>query len=136
MAIRAFFPAWVLLYVAQFILWPLISRNYWYDALGVFSTCNVLLTVPRISLFLGNTLYLAAFGYYVVISFLGYNSTLLWNLDHLLQLYLTIFKALPFLNHTQFLLSPLLLFGVLWLASLFGFNIPQHLGPLFKLGAG
>ncbi len=56
-AIRAFFPVWVLLYVIQFILWPLISRDYW------------------ISLFLGNTLYMVALGYYTVICFLGYNGT-------------------------------------------------------------
>ena len=31
-AIRAFFPVWVMLYVAQFILWPLISRDYWFAA--------------------------------------------------------------------------------------------------------
>ena len=28
-AIRAFFPVWVLLYVVQFILWPLISSKHW-----------------------------------------------------------------------------------------------------------
>jgi hypothetical protein len=31
------------------------------------------LTEYRVSLFLGNTLYLLAFGYYTVITFLGYN---------------------------------------------------------------
>ncbi|MCJ1322312.1 hypothetical protein MMC15_007660 [Xylographa vitiligo] len=98
-AIRAFFPVWVLLYVVQFVLWPLISTKYW------------------ISLLVGNTLYLTAFGYYFVISFLGYNT-------------------LPFLHHTQFLLSPLFACGVLWFASLFGVNIPHLVGPLFKLGAG
>jgi hypothetical protein len=33
------------------------------------------LTVHRVSLFFGNTLYLAAFGYYAVITFYGYNGT-------------------------------------------------------------
>ena len=28
-AIRAFFPVWVWLYVMQFILWPLIARDNW-----------------------------------------------------------------------------------------------------------
>ena len=28
-AIRAFFPVWVMLYVVQFLLWPLVSRDYW-----------------------------------------------------------------------------------------------------------
>ncbi|KAI4119690.1 MAG: hypothetical protein LQ345_000488 [Seirophora villosa] len=97
-AIRAFFPAWIFLYVVQFMLWPLISRDYW------------------ISLFLGNTLYLVACTYYTIIIFLGYN-------------------ALPFLHHTELLLAPTLVYGVLWLASLFGFNVPAHVGPLFVLGA-
>ena len=54
-AIRAFFPVWVFLYVVQFVLMPVIAKEYW------------------LSLFLGNTLYLLAFGYYTVITFLGYN---------------------------------------------------------------
>ena len=29
-AIRAFFPMWVLLYVVQFVLWQVIKRDYWY----------------------------------------------------------------------------------------------------------
>ena len=29
-AIRAFFPVWVWLYVMQFLLWPLIARDNWY----------------------------------------------------------------------------------------------------------
>lgn len=38
----------------------------------------------RISLFLGNTLYAVAFGYYTVICFLGYNGTrALPDLDYL-----------------------------------------------------
>ena len=28
-AIRAFFPVWVLLYVVQFVLLPVISKDYW-----------------------------------------------------------------------------------------------------------
>jgi hypothetical protein len=54
-AIRAFFPVWVFLYVVQFLLMTVIAKEYW------------------ISLFFGNTLYLLAFGYYTVITFLGYN---------------------------------------------------------------
>lgn len=97
-AIRAFFPMWVLLYVVQFILGPLITSDYW------------------ISLFVGNTLYLAALGYYTVICFLGYN-------------------ALPFLHHTELLLSPTFVYAVLWFTSLFGFNIPKHIAPLLIIGA-
>jgi hypothetical protein len=54
-AIRAFFPVWVFLYVVQFVLMPVIARQYW------------------ASLFVGNSLYLLAGGYYTVITFLGYN---------------------------------------------------------------
>ncbi|KAL8666235.1 MAG: hypothetical protein Q9168_007523, partial [Polycauliona sp. 1 TL-2023] len=54
-AIRAFVPVWICLYVGQFVLWYLIRGDHW------------------ISLFLGNTLYLVAFSYYIVIFFLGYN---------------------------------------------------------------
>ncbi|KAL8893890.1 MAG: hypothetical protein Q9192_004820 [Flavoplaca navasiana] len=75
-AIRAFFPVWICLYVGQFVLWFLIRGDHW------------------ISLFLGNTLYLVAFSYYVIIFFLGYN-------------------ALPFLQHTELLLSPIILYAIL-----------------------
>lgn len=54
-SIRAFFPVWVFLYVVQFLLMPVVSRDYW------------------VSLFFGNSLYLVAIGYYLVITFLGYN---------------------------------------------------------------
>jgi hypothetical protein len=54
-AIRAYFPVWVFLYVVQFLLMPVVAKGYW------------------VSLFLGNTLYLLAFEYYTVITFLGYN---------------------------------------------------------------
>ena len=96
-SIRAFFPVWVLLYVVQFVLWPVISRSYWF------------------SLFVGNSLYLAAAGYYFVISFLGYNN-------------------LSFLHHTQFILLPLVGLGVCYIVSLFGFNVPRHVAPLLVLG--
>lgn len=98
-AIRAFFPVWVWLYVMQFILWPLIARDNW------------------VSMFFGNTLYLVALGYYTIICFLGYN-------------------ALPFLHHTELLLSPCFVYAILWFASLFGFNIAKHVGPLLITGAG
>jgi len=74
-------------------------------------------STARVSIFFGNTLYLVAIGYYTVITFLGYN-------------------ALPFLQHTELLLSPLLVCGVLWIVSLFSFNIPAHIGPILAIGAG
>ncbi|KAI9814946.1 MAG: hypothetical protein M1832_005585 [Thelocarpon impressellum] len=97
-AIRAFFPVWVFLYVLQFVLMPLVSRDYW------------------ISLLLGNALYLAALSYYTIITFLGYN-------------------ALPFLHHTELLLSPLFPLAALFIASLFGFNLPKHVAPVLLTGA-
>jgi hypothetical protein len=53
---NAFVTVWVLLYVVQFLLLPLINveRSF-------------------VALFLGNTLYFAALGYYFVIAFYGYN---------------------------------------------------------------
>ena len=94
------------------------------------------LSSGRISLFFGNTLYLAAFGYYFVISFLGYNSMYNDSFPYLDYSRLTRWTALPFLHHTHFLLSPLLVCGILWFVSLFGVNVPHLVGPLFKLGAG
>ncbi|KAF2155377.1 UNC-50 [Myriangium duriaei CBS 260.36] len=96
-SIRAFFPVWVFLYVVQFLLMPVISRDYW------------------VSEFFGNLLYLVAFGYYFVITFLGYN-------------------ALPFLHHTELLLSPIVVAGLLFIISLFGFNLPKHLAPVLWAG--
>ncbi|EMC99962.1 hypothetical protein BAUCODRAFT_145293 [Baudoinia panamericana UAMH 10762] len=55
-AIRAFLPVWVFLYVLQFLLMPLIAQDYW------------------VSNFFGNTMYLVALSYYFVITFLGYNA--------------------------------------------------------------
>lgn len=55
------------------------------------------LTADRISLFFGNTLYLAAFGYYFVVSFLGYNGMFtLFSTTHLV------------FSHTNILSSPTL----------------------------
>ncbi|KAJ4291055.1 hypothetical protein N0V90_010253 [Kalmusia sp. IMI 367209] len=55
-AIRAFVPVWVFLYVVQFLCMPLVGTDHW------------------ISLALSNTLYLAALIYYFIITFLGYNA--------------------------------------------------------------
>ncbi|KAF2648093.1 UNC-50 family protein [Lophiostoma macrostomum CBS 122681] len=55
-AIRAFVPVWVFLYVVQFLLMPVIASKHW------------------VSLALGNTLYLIALNYYFIITFLGYNA--------------------------------------------------------------
>jgi UNC-50 family len=54
--IRAFFPVYVLLFVVQFLLMPLLERQ------------------NPVSGFFANTLYLVALSYWTVIIFLGYNS--------------------------------------------------------------
>ena len=44
-------------------------------------------------------------------------------------------KALPFLHHTELLLSPLFPLVALFIASLFGFNMPAHFAPVRSTGA-
>ncbi|KAF2201529.1 UNC-50 [Delitschia confertaspora ATCC 74209] len=68
-----------------------------------------------LSLLLGNSLYLLALNYYFIITFLGYN-------------------ALPFLHHTELLLAPIAVCTILWIASLFGLNIPKHFAPVLWAG--
>ena len=61
---NSFFPLFLILYVAQFFLMKVLTRDIW------------------ICLFLGNTMYLIAIGYYCYITFLGYNGKLyqlIWN---------------------------------------------------------
>ncbi|KAI5806282.1 UNC-50 [Geopyxis carbonaria] len=88
--VRSFFPIWVFLYVIQFLMMPLLSRDYW------------------ISIFLGNSLYLIAFSFYSIITFLGYN-------------------ALPFLHHTEVLLMPVVVLVILWAVSMLcGFNVAKN----------
>jgi len=96
-AVRAFFPVWLFLYVIQYIMWPLLNKDYW------------------ISTLLGNSLYLIAFSFYSVISFLGYN-------------------ALPFLHRTEIILAPIFILIVLWAISLFGVNIGRTLVPILLTG--
>ncbi|EWC45559.1 hypothetical protein DRE_05417 [Drechslerella stenobrocha 248] len=97
-AVRAFFVAFFFLYIVQFFLMPLLLKDWW------------------ISLFVGNTLYLVAFSFYFVVTFLGYN-------------------ALPFLAHTEVILLPVVGFAIVWLISLFGIDIAKHMGPLLIKGA-
>lgn len=90
---RAFFSLYTLLYVLQFILMPLLARQ------------NLLST------FVADSLYLAAFTYYTLITFLGYN-------------------ALPFLQHTEMLLLPMGAWGIWWLVSVLGmWNMSLKITP-------
>ncbi|ORX95326.1 UNC-50 protein [Basidiobolus meristosporus CBS 931.73] len=67
----------------------------------------ILNTDSWISLFIGNLMYLVAFSYYNYLTFLGY-------------------KALPFLAHTEIFLYPLPILAILFVLSLFGFNLSRH----------
>ncbi|KAJ6264658.1 hypothetical protein Dda_0807 [Drechslerella dactyloides] len=97
-AVRAFFVAFFFLYIVQFFLMPLLLKDWW------------------ISLFVGNTLYLVAFSFYFVVTFLGYN-------------------ALPFLTHTEVILFPVVGFAGIWVLCLFGFDIAKYMGPMLIKGA-
>jgi UNC-50 family len=65
-SIRAFFPPYVLLYIVQFVLLPVIRHD------------------NRASEFFGNLLYLGAAMYWTVITFLGYNALHFLHHTHLL----------------------------------------------------
>lgn len=61
-----------------------------------------------ISTLLGNSLYLSALSYYSLISFYGFN-------------------ALPFLHKTEYLLAPILIFGLMFIIfTVTGFNIANY----------
>lgn len=94
---------------------PLIARDFWVSSL------------------VGNSLYLLAFGYYTVITFLGYNG----NSSNLSSIISSANPgaALPFLHHTHLLLAPVAVFTILWFISLFGANLPKHLAPVLWAGA-
>jgi len=93
---NAFFPFFLTLYIAQLFLLKVVLKDNW------------------ICLWLGNTLYLAAFAQYTYGIYLGLN-------------------ALPFLVRSELLLSPLLPIFTAYIVSLLGFNIAQAvLGFYFR----
>jgi len=83
---NSFVPIVVILYVIQFFFIPVITKDNF------------------LSMFIGNSMYFAAFVYYHYITFLGYT-------------------ALPFLQHTEVFLYPIGIYGILYILSLFFFNI-------------
>lgn len=87
---NGFLIVWLLLYVLQFVLLPVLTRDNW------------------LALFVGNTLYAFSTCYYFLVTFYGYSS-------------------LPFLEHTEFILLPIPIILVFYIASLFGFNVVQHM---------
>ncbi|KAF9486266.1 UNC-50 [Pholiota conissans] len=93
---NAFFPLYLTLYLAQLFLLPIVLKDIW------------------ICMFIGNTLYLAAFTQYTYGVYLGLN-------------------ALPFLVRSELLLSPLLPLFTAYIVSLLGFNVAHHvLGAYFR----
>ncbi|BGP25318.1 UNC-50-like protein [Rhodotorula toruloides] len=83
---NSFFPLFLQLYVAQLLLAPVVTRSNW------------------VCLWVGNTLYLAAFTQYAYVTYLGYN-------------------ALPFLIRSELLLFPVAIFAAFYIVSLLGFNV-------------
>ncbi|RDB30395.1 Protein unc-50 [Hypsizygus marmoreus] len=93
---NAFFPLYLALYLAQLFLLPIIFKDNW------------------VCLWVGNTLYLAAFAQYTYGIYLGLN-------------------ALPFLVRSELLLSPLLPLFTAYIISLLGFNVAKGvLGVYFR----
>jgi len=86
---NAFFPLYLTLHLAQLFLLPIILKDNW------------------VCLWVGNTLYLAAFTQYTYGIYLGLN-------------------ALPFLARSELLLAPLLPLFTAYIVSLLGFNVAQH----------
>ncbi|GAB5586138.1 hypothetical protein Unana1_01038 [Umbelopsis nana] len=66
----------------------------------------ILVRSSWISLLIGNTMYFLSFAWYAYGTFLGYN-------------------ALPFLVHSELFLYPIGIFFILWIVSLFGFNVSR-----------
>jgi UNC-50 family len=91
---------------------------------------SVSLTAIRLSRLLGNTLYLVAFAYYTVITFLGYNGTV-----GILLLAALTRTALPFMQHTELILAPVPVFAIIWLISIFSYNAPRYLAPVLWAAA-
>jgi len=86
---NAFFPLYLTLYLGQLFLVPVLLKTNW------------------VCLWLGNTLYLAAFAQYFYGIYLGLN-------------------ALPFLIRSELLLAPLLPLFVGYILTLLGFNVAKH----------
>lgn len=86
---NAFLVIYLYLYVLQFVLLPVLQRKNW------------------ISMFLGNTLYFAAFVHYFVIVFMGY--------------------SILSLRKPQLFLAPIGVGAVGYVLSLFGFSVVRYM---------
>ncbi|GAA5975269.1 hypothetical protein JCM11641_005910 [Rhodosporidiobolus odoratus] len=83
---NSFFPLFLQLYIAQLVLAPVVTRSNW------------------VCLWVGNTLYLAAFTQYAYTTYLGYN-------------------ALPFIVRSELLLFPIAILAAFYVVSLLGLNL-------------
>ena len=111
---------------------PLIAKDYWFVPVSLPGSLADRL---RVSLLFGNSLYLIAFSYYSVITFLGYNGESVRRQDLAVSKLTRCNAALPFLQHTELLLAPVPVLVILWIVSLFTFNLPKHLAPVLWAGA-
>lgn len=79
-------------------------------------------------------MYLLAFGYYFVITFLGYNGKHQKPMQSKYRVPLTTMQALPFLSRTEVLLAPIPVLVILWFISLFTFDCATSLAPVLWCG--
>ncbi|CCH45543.1 putative membrane protein [Wickerhamomyces ciferrii] len=77
---NSFLVIWVLLYMIQFILLPLLTMSNWFG------------------LFLGNTLYFISISYYFIITFYGYNALPFLEHTQLILFPIGIFSVLYFIS--------------------------------------
>lgn len=107
---NAYIPFFLILYILQFFFLPLLrASSNW------------------IALFVGNTMYFCAIVWYMYGIFIGFKGNdigfIVW---YTMKLTLVYCIALPFLVHTEIFVYPTLLVFALYIASLFGYNICQH----------
>uniref|UniRef100_T1JPA1 Uncharacterized protein n=1 Tax=Strigamia maritima TaxID=126957 RepID=T1JPA1_STRMM len=94
--LNAFFPLLVILHVIQVIFFDIFSNNSWF-----------------FGIFVGNSFWLIAIGYYIYITFLGYS-------------------ALPILKQTHLLLYPMVLLFIFYVISLFSYlNLCEDLSIFY-----
>lgn len=109
---NSFFPVFLITYVLQFFFMPVLKHDNW------------------ISLFFGNTLYFCAAVWYIYGTFLGFNGKI-GRIPYFSIITHVFLLALPFLAHTELFLYPILIGTILYIASLFGFNVSQNILTLY-----
>ncbi|KAK0449637.1 UNC-50 family-domain-containing protein [Desarmillaria tabescens] len=110
---NAFFPLYLALYLAQLFLLPIVLKDNW------------------VCLWVGNTLYLAAFAQYTYGIYLGLNGSLRILRCCVCEFLTFGSTALPFLVRSELLLSPLLPLFTAYIISLLGFNVAKHVLAIY-----